>query len=136
MLYHQTKDILHVMRFLGHRSIKNTLVYIDLETACHPNGGDDFADGDVLHLERFAEEVLFHFEAQGTQELLLPGESSAWFYVETDATDYTGGLATVQDSGSSAGGIPVLVPLPEPATLGLVGLGGMGLLLWRKRRRP
>jgi integrase/transcription elongation factor Elf1 len=42
MLYHQTKDILYVMRFLGHRSIKNTLIYIDLETACCPNGGDDY----------------------------------------------------------------------------------------------
>lgn len=42
MLYHKTKDILYVMRFLGHKSIKNTLVYIDLETACHSNGGDDY----------------------------------------------------------------------------------------------
>ena len=33
MLYHQTKDILYVMRFLGHKSIKNTLVYIQLEEA-------------------------------------------------------------------------------------------------------
>jgi len=41
MLYHKTKDILYVMRFLGHKSIKNILIYIDLETACHPNGGDD-----------------------------------------------------------------------------------------------
>lgn len=42
MLYHKTKDILYVMRFLGHKSIKNTLIYINLETACHPNGGDDY----------------------------------------------------------------------------------------------
>jgi integrase len=28
--YHRTKDILHVMRLLGHRSIKNTLVYTHL----------------------------------------------------------------------------------------------------------
>jgi integrase len=28
--YHRTKDILHVMRLLGHRSIRNTLVYIQL----------------------------------------------------------------------------------------------------------
>lgn len=39
-LYHETKDILYVMKFLGHRSIKNTLIYIDLEKACYPNGGD------------------------------------------------------------------------------------------------
>lgn len=40
-LYHQTKDILYVMKFLGHRSIKNTLMYIDLERICYP-GGDDY----------------------------------------------------------------------------------------------
>jgi hypothetical protein len=42
MLYRKTKDIWYVMRFLGHKSIKNTLIYIHLETACHPNGGDDY----------------------------------------------------------------------------------------------
>jgi integrase len=41
-LYHQTKDILYVMKFLGHRSIKNTLTYIDLERLCYPNGGDNY----------------------------------------------------------------------------------------------
>ena len=31
MEYHRTKDILHVQRFLGHKNIQNTLIYIDLE---------------------------------------------------------------------------------------------------------
>jgi len=30
MLYQKTKDIVHVQRKMGHRSIKNTLIYIDL----------------------------------------------------------------------------------------------------------
>jgi len=30
MEYHKTKDILHVMQILGHRSIQNTLVYTQL----------------------------------------------------------------------------------------------------------
>ena len=30
MLYHRTKDIVHVQRKMGHRSLKNTLIYIDL----------------------------------------------------------------------------------------------------------
>lgn len=30
------------MKFLGHRSIKNTLIYIDLERLCYPNGGEDY----------------------------------------------------------------------------------------------
>jgi hypothetical protein len=30
MEYHKTRDILHVMRLLGHKSIKNTLIYTQL----------------------------------------------------------------------------------------------------------
>jgi len=30
MEYHKTKDILHVMRMLGHRNIRNTLIYTQL----------------------------------------------------------------------------------------------------------
>jgi hypothetical protein len=33
MEYHRTRDILHVMRMLGHKSIRNTMIYIDLERA-------------------------------------------------------------------------------------------------------
>ena len=33
ILYHRTKDVLYVMRRLGHRNIKNTLTYIQLEEA-------------------------------------------------------------------------------------------------------
>jgi len=30
MEYHRTKDILHVMQTLGHKNIKNTLLYVQL----------------------------------------------------------------------------------------------------------
>jgi integrase len=30
MEYHRTKDILHVMQILGHKNIKNTLLYVQL----------------------------------------------------------------------------------------------------------
>jgi len=33
MDYHRTKDILYVMKRLGHKNIKNTLIYIQLEEA-------------------------------------------------------------------------------------------------------
>ncbi len=32
------------MKFLGHRTLKNTLIYIDLERICYPNGGDDYIE--------------------------------------------------------------------------------------------
>jgi integrase len=37
MEYHRTKDILHVMQVLGHKSIKNTLIYIQLADALFKN---------------------------------------------------------------------------------------------------
>jgi hypothetical protein len=33
MLYQQTKDTLYVKKFLGHKNVENTLVYIQLEEA-------------------------------------------------------------------------------------------------------
>ncbi len=33
MEYHKTRDIIHVMQILGHKNIKNTLVYVQLEEA-------------------------------------------------------------------------------------------------------
>jgi integrase len=33
MEYHRTKDVLYVMQVLGHKNIKNTLLYIQLEEA-------------------------------------------------------------------------------------------------------
>jgi len=35
MEYHRTKDILYVMKLLGHKSLSNTLIYIDLEKAIY-----------------------------------------------------------------------------------------------------
>jgi len=42
MLYHQTKDILYVMKFLGHKNIKNTLLYIQLEEAMFKNECEEY----------------------------------------------------------------------------------------------
>jgi hypothetical protein len=41
-LYHQTKDILYVKQFLGHRSINNTLKYIQLEEALFKDVPDTY----------------------------------------------------------------------------------------------
>ena len=42
MLYHQTKDILYVMQFLGHKNIKNTLICIQLEEALFEKENEEF----------------------------------------------------------------------------------------------
>jgi len=105
----------------------------------HCGGTGDFAQGDVLYIERGnSPKVEFSFEAQQTelvQKLLAPGQTSCWFYLETDATQWVRSVGTMQDSGQSEGGIAVLVPVPEPATLALVGLGLAVTVLRRRRRR-
>ncbi len=40
MLYHQTKSIVYVQRFLGHRNINNTLKYIQLAEALFHESGN------------------------------------------------------------------------------------------------
>lgn len=42
MEYHKTKDILHVQQLLGHRQLRNTLIYINLEKALFQNTEDEF----------------------------------------------------------------------------------------------
>jgi len=42
MLYHQTKDVLFVKEFLGHRKIDSTLLYIQLEKVLFKETNDEF----------------------------------------------------------------------------------------------
>jgi len=45
MEYHKTKDILHVMKVLGHKGIRNTrntMIYINLEAAIFQTQNDEF----------------------------------------------------------------------------------------------
>jgi integrase len=58
--YHKTKDILHVMRLLGHKNIKNTLVYTHLVDY----GGDEF-----VKIASNVNRVLFHMPPS----LMSPG---------------------------------------------------------------
>jgi integrase len=42
MLYHQTKDIVYVKEFLGHRKLDTTLLYIQVEKALFEETSDEF----------------------------------------------------------------------------------------------
>ena len=42
MQYHKTKDILYVQRLLGHKSIQNTLIYIELEAKMFNSSNDEY----------------------------------------------------------------------------------------------
>ena len=42
ILYHKTRDILHVKETLGHKDINNTLIYIHLEAAIFKTINDTF----------------------------------------------------------------------------------------------
>ena len=42
MLYYQTKDILYVKEFFGHRKVETTLLYIQLAEAIFKEANDEF----------------------------------------------------------------------------------------------
>ncbi|KPV63890.1 MAG: hypothetical protein AOA66_0621 [Candidatus Bathyarchaeota archaeon BA2] len=42
MLYHQTKDPYYVKNFLGHKSLRNTEIYINIEHAIFDSSSDEF----------------------------------------------------------------------------------------------
>lgn len=62
MEYHKTRDILHVQQALGHRNLKSTLIYINLEKALFQNVDDKFHVKVALNVEEAAELVEVGFK--------------------------------------------------------------------------
>lgn len=63
--------------------------------------------------------------------LLRPGATSQLLVIQTNATIFNVSFASVIDGGVAMA--PTYAPLPEPATLALVAIGGLALLRLRKR---
>lgn len=76
-----------------------------------------------------ADVVGFSFAGFGPG-VILPGQHSALLVVQTNATTYTGTIASVQDGTIAQ--VATYSPAPEPATLALTA---MGLLAVARRRR-
>lgn len=62
MEYHKTKDILWVMRLLGHNSLKTTLIYIDLEIALFKEINDGYTVRVAASLDEACKLVEVGFE--------------------------------------------------------------------------
>lgn len=60
--YHETKDILYVKSLLGHKSIKSTMIYINLDRAIFATENDEFNVKVVEDLEEACKLVEVGFE--------------------------------------------------------------------------
>jgi hypothetical protein len=66
MEYLKTRDILHVQQVLGHRDLRNTLIYINLEKALFQNADDEFHGKVAQNLDEACKllEVGFEYVAE------------------------------------------------------------------------
>jgi MYXO-CTERM domain-containing protein len=91
-------------------------------------------------------DLIFHGGVNGSAGMTISafGSSSSWSSISLTYTQLTQSLQlgnhlyTVTMDGSTLGGMRVQVSdVPEPSTLALaaLGLSGLGLRAWRRRRR-
>ncbi|MEM2911594.1 MAG: tyrosine-type recombinase/integrase [Candidatus Bathyarchaeia archaeon] len=62
MEYHKTRDLLHVKTVLGHKEIKSTMIYINIENALYQNSNDEFHVKVAKTIEEAAKLIEIGFE--------------------------------------------------------------------------
>ena len=74
-----------------------------------------------------------NFENLNGGYAVLPGQTSYVEVIETQNTNYSAGLAAVEDNLNS-GNLAAFEPVPEPASIALFGSGLLGLVGFARRR--
>lgn len=91
-----------------------------------PVTADSNIDGSVIGFS--------FYPPTGPPAEIAPGESSFVLIISTNATQFAAGNASIIDGGTDTVSAFQPSSVPEPATLGLLGLGLIGLAGLRRRR--
>jgi len=62
MEYHKTKDPYHVKKVLGHKSLRNTELYINIEPAIFEQGNDEYHFATARNVEEAGKLITVGFE--------------------------------------------------------------------------
>ena len=102
----------------------------------HTLGGTSFVDGTVMPVtsDSTGAVIGFSFYPVITDEI-QPGQESNVLIISTNAKSYSNGNAAIIDGGSTFVNAFQPTGVPEPATLGLLGLGLIGVASLRRRIR-